>query len=192
MQAEVFSNGPHLNSGIFFRVLPGQYRAGYKVQIRNEWLADVLLKDGTKHSGSVTASGEEVLLKPAKVVNGKAELLRVPEQKLAKADIEKITEHRELPIDYGTGAIYNRQAARKVVSSDYEWFTMTIVAQGSHMAVWVNGYQTADWTDTRPANANGRNGSKTDKGTLGLQGHDPTTDVSFRNIRIVELPKAAK
>jgi hypothetical protein len=53
----------------------------------------------------------------------------------------------------------------------------------------VNGYQTADFTDERPLNQSARNGSKLDKGPLSLQGHDPTTDLNFRNIRIVELPK---
>jgi hypothetical protein len=39
-----------------------------------------------------------------------------------------------------TGAISNRQKARKVVSSDNEWFTMTVLAQGNHLATWVNGF----------------------------------------------------
>jgi hypothetical protein len=140
LQLEVFSNGDHLNSGVFFRCLPDQFWSGYEAQIRNQWKED----DRTK------------------------------------------------PVDYGTGGIYNRQPARKVVSSDREWFTMTIAAEGNHLAVWVNGYQTADYTDTRPPDESARKGSKTDKGTLSLQGHDPTTDLSFRNIRIAELPRAQK
>ena len=136
LQIDCISNGDHLNSGVFFRTLPGQFRAGYEAQIRNQWMGD----DRTK------------------------------------------------PVDYGTGAVYNRQPARMVPSSDREWFKMTVVAHQNHIAIWVNGYQTADFTDNRPANANGRNGAKTDAGTLGLQGHDPTTDISFRNIRIAEMP----
>src|SRR5262249_51232911 len=42
-------------------------------------------------------------------------------------------------IDYGTGAIYRRIPARKQVSKDGEWFTMTIAAHGNHIATWVNG-----------------------------------------------------
>ncbi len=94
---------------------------------------------------------------------------------------------RTKPADYGTGAIYRRIPARKVVSNDHEWFTMTVLAQGRHIATWVNGYQTVDWTDERPPNKNPRNGSKTEAGHLSLQGHDPTTDLNFRNIRIVEF-----
>jgi hypothetical protein len=135
-QGECISNGKHLNSGIFFRCLPGQYQNGYEMQIRNQWEGD----DRTK------------------------------------------------PVDFGTGAIYRRQPARKVVSTDGEWFTMTLVAHGNHFATWVNGYQVTDWTDTRPENANARNGCKLGAGPLSIQGHDPTTDLSFRNLRVAELP----
>jgi hypothetical protein len=140
LQLEIFSNGDHLNSGVFFRCLPGEFWRGYEAQIRNQWKGD----DRTK------------------------------------------------AVDYGTGGIYNRQPARKVVSSDREWFTMTVAAEGTHLAVWVNGYQTADYTDTRPPNRSARDGAKTDKGPISLQGHDPTTDLSFRNIRIAELPRGPK
>jgi len=55
--------------------------------------------------------------------------------------------------------------------------------------VWVNGYQTADFTDTRPVSedANGKNGYVSTAGTINLQGHDPTTDLSFKNIHIQPL-----
>src|SRR5262245_143773 len=96
---------------------------------------------------------------------------------------------RTKPVDFGTGAIYRRQAARKVVSTDGEWFTMTVAAHGRHIATWVNGYQVTDWTDDRKENDNARNGFKKGKGALSIQGHDPTTDLSFRNIRIQSLDK---
>ena len=94
---------------------------------------------------------------------------------------------RTKPVDFGTGAIYRRQPARKVVSTDGEWFTMTVAAHGRHIATWVNGYQVTDWTDERKEADNGRNGFKKGKGALSIQGHDPTTDLSFRNIRIQSL-----
>lgn len=96
---------------------------------------------------------------------------------------------RSKPLDFGTGAIYRRIAARKVVSNDNEWFTMTVATRGAHIATWVNGYQTVDWTDDRKASDNPRQGLRTAKGHLSIQGHDPTTDLLFRNIRIAELPK---
>lgn len=95
---------------------------------------------------------------------------------------------RTKPVDFGTGGIYGNQPARKVVPSDREWFTKTIVCDGNHMAVWVNGYQVSDFTDTRPISpdANGKAGYVPGPGTIHLQGHDKTTDLSFRNILIQE------
>jgi hypothetical protein len=137
-QLDIISNGTHLNSGIFFRGIPGQFWSGYESQIRNQWMGD----DRTK------------------------------------------------PVDFGTGAIYNRQPARRVIPNDREWFTKTIVAHGKHMAVWVNGIQVSDFFDVRPPNDNARMGYRAKPGVLSIQGHDPTTDLSFRNLNAAELPKA--
>lgn len=93
------------------------------------------------------------------------------------------------PADFGTGAIYRRVPARRVNARDHEWFTTTLVATGPHIAVWVNGLQVTDWTDPRPPHDNPRNGLRTAAGTISLQGHDPTTDIRFRNMRIGELPQ---
>ena len=150
-QLDVISYGEHLNSGIFYRALPGQFWQGYEAQIRNEW----------------------------KGYEGK------------KPRDEKI-EDRTKPVDIGTGGIYNRQPSRKVVSSDKEWFTMTLIVGGPHHATWVNGYQTADFTDTAPPAESARNGSRLGKGCLSLQGHDPTTNLSFRKMRVAELPAVDK
>ncbi len=89
--------------------------------------------------------------------------------------------------DFGTGAIYRRIPARRAAAKDREWFTMTVVARGRNIATWVNGIQTVDWIDNRPEKDNARNGCRLVKGPISLQGHDPTTDLSFRNIRIADL-----
>jgi hypothetical protein len=94
------------------------------------------------------------------------------------------------PVDAGTGAIYRRATARRVVSRDHEWFAKTIIATGPHFAVWVNGYQVTDWTDTRQPHDNPRDGLRLAPGTISLQGHDPTTNIRFRNLLIAELPAA--
>ncbi len=66
---------------------------------------------------------------------------------------------------------------------------MTVLAQGNHICTWVNGYQTTDFVDRREAAENARNGNKTGRGAISLQGHDATTDLSFRNIKIAEWKK---
>jgi hypothetical protein len=96
---------------------------------------------------------------------------------------------RTKPVDFGTGAIYNRVAARRVVSSDNEYFTKTVIANGRHLAVWVNGYSVTDWDDPRPEGTNARKEARLKEGPISLQAHDPTTNIDFKNIRIAELPR---
>jgi hypothetical protein len=91
--------------------------------------------------------------------------------------------------DFGTGAIYRRQPARRVIPNDNEWFTKTIVADGPHFAVWVKGYQVSDWTDKRLAKESGREGLRLGGGAIAIQGHDATTDFLFRKISAAELPR---
>ncbi|MEX2171448.1 MAG: DUF1080 domain-containing protein [Pirellulales bacterium] len=136
LQLECMTNGDQLNSGVFFRCIPGELMNGYECQIHNG------IQDGD----------------PTK------------------------------PVDGGTGGFYRRQPARRVMARDHEWFAMTLLADGPHFATWVNGVQVTDWTDTRPPHNNPRNGLRLQPGTLCIQGHDPTTDLLFRGLRIVELP----
>jgi hypothetical protein len=156
LQLECRTNGKHLNSGVFFRCLPGQYQMGYEAQIHNGF-------------------GDE-----------KEYTLDVFDPRTNKPLDKKKTQYTAL--DFGTGAIYRRQPARFQASKDNEWFTMTVVARDRHFATWVNGIQQVDWTDNRPLGDNARVGAYLKKGPISIQGHDPTTDLHFRNIRIAELP----
>ena len=135
-QGEIISNGKELNSGIFFRNIPGSFAQGYESQIHNGY------KNGD----------------------------------------------RTQPKDCGTGGFYRRQNARKVVSSDFQWFHKTLVVSGPHMATWIDGYQVSDWTDERKPSENPREGLRLAAGTLTIQGHDPTTNLSFRRLQAAELP----
>lgn len=95
---------------------------------------------------------------------------------------------RDQPNNSGSGAIFRRVDARRVVASDEEWFTMTTVAYGPRVAVWVDGYEVVDWEDTRPPHANPRKGLRLEAGHISLQGHDPTTTVAFRYMKLAEFP----
>jgi hypothetical protein len=159
LQIDCISNGKHLNSGVFFRCRPNEYQNGYEAQI---------------HNGFTAPPGKEYTLEEYDPATHKL------------IDKKKV---KYAAMDYGTGAIYRRIPARFQVAKDNEWFTMTVAAQGKHIATWVNGIQMIDWTDNRPLADNARNGCKLGKGHISLQGHDPTTNLSFRNIRIAELPK---
>jgi hypothetical protein len=136
-QWECISHAKELNSGIFFRCIPGEITNGYECQIHNGY------KDGD----------------------------------------------RTKPKDFGTGGIYRRIPARAVMADDLVWFHQTLVADGANVACWVNGYPVTMWTDDRKPDNNPRNGLRLEAGTLQLQGHDPTTNLSFRNLRAVEIAK---
>ncbi len=94
---------------------------------------------------------------------------------------------RNRPANFGTGGIFRRQPARRVMSADDEWFSKTIVAGGPHISVWVNGFQVVDWSDTRAPDPNPRRGRRLQAGTIMLQAHDPATNVMFRALRVSEL-----
>ena len=136
LQLECLTHAPNLNSGIFFRCIPGDTMMGYESQIHN----------GMKDNNPLT------------------------------------------PEDHGTGGIFRRQTARRIVATDQEWFYNTIIADGDHFAVWVNGYQVSNWRDNRDSDENPRRGLRREAGTIMIQGHDPTTQISFRNLSILELP----
>lgn len=97
---------------------------------------------------------------------------------------------RSKPVDTGTGGIYFHQPARRVLGSDNQFYTKTILAQGRHLATWINGFPVADWDDPYPEGTSPRNKQALLKaGPISLQAHDPKTDLDFRNIRIKSLPR---
>lgn len=157
LQLECISNGKHLNSGIFFRCRENEYQNGYEAQIRNQFTDQPTQKYVVEE------------------YDPKTNMLLAKKEVLSTA------------FDFGTGAIYRRIPARKEMSRDNEWFAMTVVAHGNRLGTWVNGVQVVDWTDNRPKSDNARTGCKLDAGHISIQGHDPTTDLSFRNLRIAEF-----
>lgn len=86
------------------------------------------------------------------------------------------------PSRYCTGGIDDRQDARRQVARDFVTFRMTVIATGPHIATWVNGYQTVDWTDERPPHDNPRAGQRLSPGALQLQAHDPATDYEVSQV----------
>ena len=131
------TNAPSLNSGMFFRCIPGDVMNGYESQIQNG------IKNGDRSD----------------------------------------------PEDCGTGGIFRRANARVVNANDQQWFATTIITTGPRIGVWVNGLQVTDWVDKRKPNENPRRGYRAAAGTLTIQGHDPTTDLLFRQIQVHELSK---
>ncbi len=90
------------------------------------------------------------------------------------------------PEIWATGGLDHYQNARRLVSRDFEYYRMTVIARGPHIATWINGHQVTDWLDTRQPDANPRKGLRLEPGTIQLQAHDSLTDVEFKNILIGE------
>ncbi|MEV0181997.1 ThuA domain-containing protein [Streptomyces sp. NPDC050625] len=85
-----------------------------------------------------------------------------------------------------TGAVYGFQSAHlkkrdRALNPPGEWNTYEIRVQGERLRVWLNGVKINDFTNTDPAR------SLTD-GHIGLQNHGADDQVSFRDVRIKELP----
>lgn len=74
------------------------------------------------------------------------------------------------------------------MADDHDWAYVTLIANGPRIATWVNGYQTVDWVDERKPDENPRRGLRLEAGHLSLQGHDPTTDLNFKDLRVQTLP----
>jgi hypothetical protein len=96
--------------------------------------------------------------------------------------------NRALPADCGTGGIFRRVNARRVVADEGQWFRKVIAVCGGQISIWVNGYQVTDWSDQRPPNENPRRGRRLEAGTVMIQAHDPETQLDFKNLRVGELP----
>ncbi|MFB7598578.1 ThuA domain-containing protein [Streptomyces sp. NPDC056160] len=87
-----------------------------------------------------------------------------------------------------TGSVYGFQSADlarrdRALNPPGEWNTYEIRVEGEHLRVFLNGVRINDFTNTDPAR------SLAD-GHIGIQNHGPDDPVSFRNIRIRELPAA--
>lgn len=85
-----------------------------------------------------------------------------------------------------TGSVYGFQSADlkkrdRALNPPGEWNTYEIRVQGERLRVWLNGVKINDFTNTDPAR------SLTD-GHIGIQNHGDGDQVSFRDIRIKELP----
>ncbi len=135
LQATYQLKDPKVNSGIFFRCIPGNLLDGYECQLNHAFQGD----------------------------------------------------HRNIPTDFGAGGIFRRAPARVVVGDGTKPTYVTIIAQGNQFATWIDGLQVVDFNDTRPADENPRQGSRTKAGTIALQSHDPETEVLFQKISVAPI-----
>ncbi|MCR9117961.1 MAG: DUF1080 domain-containing protein, partial [bacterium] len=87
-----------------------------------------------------------------------------------------------------TASLYGVKNVSEAPAKDNEWFTMHIKVVGRHITIAVDGKTQVDFTEPEGQKAfsdsfERRLGS----GTIALQGHDPKSEVHFKNIRIKRL-----
>lgn len=88
-----------------------------------------------------------------------------------------------------TAGLYDIKDNFDVVAHDDRWFTMLIRVEGRRITTSVDGKAVSDFTEpagwTPPADFAGR---KLGHGTFALQGHDPDSEVHYRNLKVRVLP----
>jgi hypothetical protein len=88
-----------------------------------------------------------------------------------------------------TAGLYGIKDNFDPVAADDEWFTLHIRVEGRRIVTSVNGKVITDFTEpenwTPPANFAGR---RLAHGTFALQGHDPESEVHYRNLKVRLLP----
>jgi hypothetical protein len=88
-----------------------------------------------------------------------------------------------------TGGLWGVKPNPTVFAKDGEWATLTIRVEGKRITTFVNGSLAADYTEEEnPVRKPALAGRLLGKGTFALQGHDPDSEVHYRNIRVRELP----
>jgi hypothetical protein len=87
-----------------------------------------------------------------------------------------------------TGSLYDVVNIKEVYVKDMEWFTEYIKVEGKHVIIKLNDKTVVDYTepaDYKPAP--GQTNHFLSSGTFALQGHDPKSEVHFKNILVKVL-----
>jgi hypothetical protein len=87
-----------------------------------------------------------------------------------------------------TGSLYDVVNIKEVYVKDMEWFTEYIKVEGKHVTVKINDRTVVDYTepgDFKPEP--GQTNHFLSSGTFALQGHDPKSEVHFKNILVKVL-----
>lgn len=88
-----------------------------------------------------------------------------------------------------TASLWSIKDNLESVAKDDVWFTLTVRVEGKHITTSVDGKLVIDFTEptpwTPPKELAGR---MIAHGTFALQGHDPGSEVHYRNIKVRVLP----
>ncbi len=85
-----------------------------------------------------------------------------------------------------TGSLYGVRNVYKELVRDNEWFTVRIAVRGPRVQIHLNDTLVVDYVEPPASGAD--SGRRLSHGAFALQGHDPESEVSFRNLRVKPLP----
>lgn len=87
-----------------------------------------------------------------------------------------------------TGSLYDIKDIRDPHQKDNKWFQYDIIVKGNHVVLKIDGQTVCDWTQPDdfkpPKNHPGR---FIQHGTFALQGHDPGSEVHYKEILVKPL-----
>jgi Domain of Unknown Function (DUF1080) len=87
-----------------------------------------------------------------------------------------------------TGSLYNVVNVKEVYVKDLEWFTEYIKVNGKHVTIKINDRTVVEYEEPKDFQpAAGQTDHFISSGTFALQGHDPNSEVHFKNI-LVKVP----
>jgi hypothetical protein len=84
-----------------------------------------------------------------------------------------------------TGSLYDVVNVKEVYAKDMEWFTEYVKVEDKHVVIKINDKTVVDYTepsDLKPSPD--QEGHFISSGTFALQGHDPNSEVHFKNILV--------
>lgn len=88
-----------------------------------------------------------------------------------------------------TGSLYAVDDVLEAPAQDGEWFTQHVIVEGKRVRILVDGRQLVDYTEPEGVSRDGgMAGRVLSSGTVALQGHDPESQVHYRNIMVRILP----
>jgi hypothetical protein len=88
-----------------------------------------------------------------------------------------------------TAGLWGIKDYEQVVVPDGRWFTLSIRVEGKHVVTQIDGRTIVDYTEEpNPVRPKGLEQRLLGSGTFALQGHDPGSEVHYRNIKVRVLP----
>ena len=88
-----------------------------------------------------------------------------------------------------TGGLWGIRDYTAVAVPDGQWLTLSTRVEGKHVVTSIDGKLIVDYTEeANPVRPKGLEQRLIASGTFALQGHDPESEVHFRNIKVRRLP----